>query len=56
MTPNGASVRSLTSLMTERNASGLIVADAMMPSPPAEDVAAVSRAPDTYPMPVCTIG
>ena len=47
LTPNGASVRSLTSLMAERSASWLIVADAMMPSPPAADVAAASRAPDT---------
>ena len=27
-----------------------------MPKPPAADVAAVSEAPDTQPMPVCTIG
>ena len=27
-----------------------------MPSPPAADVAAVSRAPATQPIPVCTIG
>jgi hypothetical protein len=47
LTPNGAPVRRLTSRMAERISSWFIVADAMMPSPPACDVAAVSRAPDT---------
>jgi hypothetical protein len=34
----------------------VIVAAARMPKPPAAEVAAVSRAPDTQPMPVCTMG
>ncbi len=33
-----------------------MVADARMPIAPASHVAAVRRAPDTHPMPVCTIG
>ena len=46
-TPKGAPVRSFTSLIAERSSAGLIVADAMRPSPPAWEVAAASRAPDT---------
>ena len=37
-------------------ASWVMVTEARMPSPPAALVAAVRRAPDTQPMPVCTIG
>ncbi len=46
-TPNGASVRPAVSLMASRSSSRLIVADAMRPRPPAFDVAAASRGPDT---------
>ena len=55
-TPNGRSVRSLTSLMAERNWSTPIVAAPRIPNAPAADVAAVSSGPDTHPIPVCTIG
>ena len=34
----------------------VMVTAARMPNPPAALVAAVRRAPDTQPMPVCTIG
>ena len=56
LTPNGLSVRDLTFAIAARSSSRVIVADARMPSPPADEVAAVSCAPDTQPMPVCTIG
>ena len=46
-TPNGAPVRPAVSLMASRSSSRLIVADAMRPRPPAFDVAAASRGPDT---------
>ena len=46
-TPNGAAVRACTCLIADCSSAGLIVADAMMPSPPAPDTAAASRAPDT---------
>ena len=52
----GPVVRALTSAMAARSCGSVIVAEARMPSPPASLVAAVSRAPATQPMPVCTIG
>ena len=55
-TPNGASVRCLTAVTAVRSASIVIVAEPMMPRPPAAEVAAASRAPATKPIPVCTIG
>ena len=56
LTPKGLSVRDFTFAMAARSSSSVIVALARMPSPPADEVAAVSVAPDTHPMPVCTIG
>src|SRR3954466_7908369 len=56
LTPNGASVRSRTSLTARRSSSSDIVAAARMPRPPAADVAAASWGGATQPMPVCTIG
>ena len=56
LTPNGASVLSLTVRIAVSSSGMLIVLEAMIPSPPAAAVAAVSRAPDTQPMPVWTIG
>src|SRR6516225_5832076 len=55
-TPNGAPVRSLTFFIALRNSVGLIVAAARMPSPPAAETADVSLGPDTYPIPVATMG
>ena len=55
-TPNGFAVRSLTDAIAAVSSGTLIVALARMPRPPASLVAAVSRAPATQPMPVCTIG
>ncbi len=55
-TPNGASVRSFTPWTASRSWSGVMVTAARMPNPPAALVAAVRLAPDTQPMPVCTIG
>ena len=56
LTPNGSSVRSRTAATAARSASSVIVAEPMMPRPPAREVAAASRAPATNPIPVCTIG
>lgn len=55
-TPNGASVRDLTSLTADRSCSGVMVAEARMPSAPARAVAVTRRGPATHPIPVCTIG
>ena len=46
-TPNGALVRSAVSAMAPSSSARLIVADAIWPSPPAFEVAAASRGPDT---------
>src|SRR4051794_27464168 len=56
LTPNGASVRSPTSLTARRSSSSDIVAAARMPRPPAAEVAAASCGVATQPMPVWTIG
>ena len=55
-TPNGASVRSLTSTMARSISGSVIVADARMPSPPALAVPLTRLGPETQPIPVCTIG
>ena len=55
-TPKGASVTARTSSMAVRNSANVMVADARIPNPPARAVAAVSDAPETQPIPVCTIG
>src|SRR5690242_5062786 len=55
-TPKGAPVRSLTFVIALRKSVGLMVAAARMPSPPAAETADVSPGPDTYPIPVATIG
>ena len=55
-TPNGWSVRLLTSLMACSSSSYDIVALARMPRPPAFAVPLTRRGPETQPMPVCTIG
>ena len=52
----GRSVRSRTSRTCWRSWSGVIVTAARIPKPPAALVAAVSRAPETQPIPVCTTG
>jgi hypothetical protein len=54
--PNGLSVAAFTLATAVRSSSSVMVADARMPSPPALEVAATSRAPATQPMPVCTTG
>ena len=54
--PNGLSVVALTLVTAVCSSSSVMVADARMPSPPALEVAATSRAPATQPMPVCTTG
>src|SRR6478752_2567256 len=56
LTPNGLSVRSLTSMIAFSSSSKVIVALARMPRPPALAVPTTSRGPDTQPMPVCTTG
>src|SRR5450755_253777 len=56
LTPNGALVRPLSFFITERSSLGVIVAEAMIPSPPAWEVAAASRAPETYPIPAWITG
>ena len=56
LTPNGASVRSFTPRTAACICAGVIVTAARIPNPPAALVAAVRLAPDTQPMPVCTIG
>ena len=57
LTPNGLSVRVLDlAHRLLRAVAGVIVTAARIPRPPAALVAAVRRAPDTQPMPVCTIG
>lgn len=56
LTPNGWSVRLLTSRIARSSSSKVIVALARMPSPPAFAVPEVSRAPETQPIPVCTTG
>ncbi len=55
-TPKGASVRSFTVRTASANWSFVMVIDARMPKPPAALVAAVRLAPDTHPIPVCTMG
>ena len=55
-TPNGASVRSLTSTMACSSSGSVIVADARMPRPPALAVPLTRLGPETQPMPVWTIG
>jgi hypothetical protein len=47
LTPNGAPVLALTSRIAASSSARLIVAEAMMPRPPARDTAVTSRAPDT---------
>jgi hypothetical protein len=47
LTPNGALVRPAVSVIARSSSGRLIVADAIRPSPPAFDVAAASRGPDT---------
>ena len=56
LTPNGLLVRCRTCVMARRSWSKSMVALASSPRPPAAAVAAVSPAPETQPMPVCTIG
>src|SRR5262245_38028876 len=56
LTPNALSVRSLTVAMASAIWAPVMVTAARMPNPPAADVAAVSEAPETQPMPVCTTG
>ncbi len=56
LTPKGLSVASRMSCTAVFISSKVSVAAARKPMPPALDVAAVSRAVDTQPMPVCTIG
>jgi hypothetical protein len=55
-TPNGALVRPAVSAMAASSSPRLMVADAISPRPPAFDVAAASRGPDTYPIAACTTG
>ncbi len=55
-TPKGFGVRCLTSRIAVCSCGYVIVADAMIPKPPAALVAAVNRAPATHPMPVWMIG
>jgi hypothetical protein len=47
LTPNGALVRPAVSAMAPSSSARLMVADAISPRPPAFDVAAASRGPDT---------
>ena len=56
LTPKLRSVVSLTSAMASSSSSNVMVAAAKMPSPPADEVADVSCAPETQPMPVWTMG
>ena len=56
LTPKFASVADLISSMACTICSKVIGADARMPRPPALDVAAVSLASATQPIPVCTMG
>ena len=49
-------MRSWTDSTAARICSGVIVTAARMPKPPAALVAAVRLAPETQPIPVCTIG
>jgi hypothetical protein len=46
-TPNGRGVRPAVSSIAFSSSARLIVADAIRPSPPASEVAAASRGPDT---------
>jgi hypothetical protein len=55
-TPNGRSVRSLVSAIARASSARSIVAEAMMPSPPAFAVADTRPALATQPMPVWTMG
>jgi hypothetical protein len=52
----GDVVRLFVSRIAASSSSYVIVAEARMPSPPALDVADVSRGPETQPIPVCTTG
>src|SRR4051794_7887540 len=56
LTPNGWSVRALTSAIACSSSSKVMVALARMPSPPAFAVPLTRRGPETQPMPVCTTG
>jgi hypothetical protein len=55
-TPNGPLVSAAVSLIADRSSARLMVADAMMPRPPALDTAVTSFGPDTYPIALATIG
>ena len=55
-TPNGFDVRDATLSIAAPSSSRVMVAEASIPRPPAAAVAAVRRAPETHPIPVCTSG